>query len=305
MDKLFESLADHHNKIFKTYEPHQTNRINGIVTNSIKLVGKSTIDEDCMTYEPNCEQILKNFNNKFIEDNVNKSFPIIDFMIGVFSKQKSLKKNYRQDREMIYLLSNTDCFTIKEDSLDINKRTLLKVIRLYYRMYHSPEDEHAEDWGEEGFGDDFPQFAGVDCQNEYEILDEGESKYVITQSLVNDMNIIDKYADKYFTNHKISKTKKEENIEKKISKIKILKNKSLFNIDIDMKIKQKYFDLVYEEMFGHIPTDNLKNPTIHKNRMKKKFMLDNPFEDADKRTDYLLHAFVVFFNDRVERMTIS
>jgi len=72
-----------------------------------------------------------------------------------------------------------------------------------------------------------------------------------------------------------------------------------------MKIKQKYFDLVYDEMFGHIPTTGLKNPTIHKNRMKKKFMLDDPFEDAEKRTDYLLHAFVVFFNDRVERMTIS
>ena len=88
-------------------------------------------------------------------------------------------------------------------------------------------------------------------------------------------------------------------------KIKSLKKKTHINNGIhtvDMLIKKKYFDIIYDELFGHIDTSGLSNSRSHRNDLKKKFMKEDPFEVLPKKIDYTLHAYCVYFNTRVDKI---
>tara|TARA_R110000765_G_scaffold179759_2_gene285567 strand:+ start:2964 stop:3782 length:819 start_codon:yes stop_codon:yes gene_type:complete len=57
-----------------------------------------------------------------------------------------------------------------------------------------------------------------------------------------------------------------------IDKANIFKKETGNNIVITMKIRQVYFDTVYDQIFGHLDTSHLSNPYSHKLAFRKKFV---------------------------------
>lgn len=233
----------------------------------------------------------------FIKNNVGKELPILNLLGGLFGFREQFWKDAHKSEMVGYYLNNNFNINIRSGNIDINKTNL--IIVCYFSFVLSQEVSI----------NDCPV---LDPNNDYKLEEEGDLTFTITEEIAKDIQKIKEYGDKHFTERKKQKEKKtidNDKIEKeKDNKIKALKKKTHIVSDIvsvDMKIRQKYFELIYGEMFGHIDTKHLSNPYSHRNTMKKKFLLDDPFEKEGKKIDYTLHAFCVYFNTRVNQIIYS
>jgi hypothetical protein len=213
---------------------------------------------------------------EFLRRNVNKELLILNLLGGIFGFREQFWKDAHKSEIVGYYLNNNFQINIRSGNIDINKTNLIIVCYLSFVLSQEV---------------DINDCPILDPANDYKLEEEGDLTFTITPEIARDIQMIKEYGDKHFTERKKQKEVKTHIVSDIVS--------------IDMKIRQKYFDLIYNEMFGHIDTKHLSNPYSHRNTMKKKFLLDDPFENEGKKIDYTLHAFCVYFNTRVNQIIWS
>ena len=230
---------------------------------------------------------------KFFKEHEEEKYNVFHLLLGMFNMNDSVKtavKKFYCLEILEYYISNGFQFNIKSEQMSMNK---CEIISLFY-ISHILQEQNYE-------SSDLPEINTTTG----EILDEGVAEFVITKEMIWKLNHIDTYCKNYLRKQKES-VDKQTNKEKE--KVLTLKKKAIINNvlnpihSVDMYIKKKYFDLIYDDLFGHIDTSELTNKRSHRNDLKRKFMKEDPFDKETKKIDYTLHAFCVFFNQRVDKI---
>ncbi len=230
---------------------------------------------------------------KFFKEHEEEKYNVFHLLLGMFNMNDSIKtavKKFYCLEILEYYISNGFQFNIKSEQMNMNK---CEIISLFY-ISHILKEQNYE-------SSDLPEINTTTG----EILDEGVAEFVITKEMIWKLNHIDTYCKNYLRKQKES-VDKQTNKEKE--KVLTLKKKAIINNvlnpihSVDMYIKKKYFDLIYDDLFGHIDTSELTNKRSHRNDLKRKFMKEDPFDKETKKIDYTLHAFCVFFNQRVDKI---
>jgi|9_EtaG_2_1085328.scaffolds.fasta_scaffold12658_3 hypothetical protein len=241
---------------------------------------------------------LEKYNDS-LEDKLKKlrhqphTFGLYSFICGIFGiEEKDIGVKVRMKNELIkYFIEGDFCINIKPGQMGMSKVDFMSICYICHILQEQNYDSM-----------DLPDIA-----LDGELIDVGTATITIEPKMYHKMINISEYCKEHFE----KKDEPGENLvekkeKKKVNeKVKILKQKTHIDNEIhsvDMRIKQKYFDFIYDELFGHIDTSNLSNKRSHRNDMKRKFMKQDPFDIETKKIDYTLHAFCVYFNHRVDKL---
>jgi len=237
-------------------------------------------------YNSQCEDKAKDLNR------TSHTFDLYTFLCSIFGiKKHALGVNKRMYNEMInYFIQGDFSINLKPGQMTMEKVDIMTMCYICYILKEQKYDSM-----------DLPDIA-----LDGELIDEGCATITIEPEMFWKLRNISNYCKEHFEKKREPGTKKIDKHTKEVNKkVNILKQKTHIDIGIhsvDMKIKQKYFDFIYDELFGHIDTSNLSNKRSHRNDIKRKFMKQDPFEIETKKIDYTLHAFCVYFNHRVDKM---
>ena len=292
VEMYVENICNHFDNVFEDDE---------IDIDMLMTVRDNEEDEDCMTPKlyPSFKCIMNTGKPyKFFVDNKQTSMLLIDLILGMFGFKDYLcftnNKKYQALEFVDYYLKSDFSFNIFTDNMDMNKNDLFTFLYIGYLLQSQ----------------NYSSFSLPEIDTDRgQIIDMGTAEFYIEEQMIWRLNKLSHYCQETFTERKKQLKQKSEKNDKETKKLndnaKLLKKKtSNYNVihDIDMKIKQKYFDMIYEDLFGHIDTSNLSNPRSHRNDLKRKFMKQDPFDKETKKIDYTLHAFVVYFNTKVDRI---
>ena len=286
----------------KLFIDNMNNHLEMIFKEELDIEEHMTIKDDIddehssMTY-PTFKGVMNgNPFLKFFKEHEEEKHNVYHLLVGMFNMKDAIKtavKKFYCLEILEYYISNEFTFNIKSTQMNMNK---CEIISLYYISQQLLEQNFPSS--------DLPEINTTTG----EVIDEGVAEFIITKEMNWKLNAIQLYCKQYLNGNKIEKVSVDKETKKEQDEVKILKKKAIMNNvinpihSVDMKIKQKYFDLIYDDLFGHIDTSELTNKRSHRNDLKRKFMKEDPFDKETKKIDYTLHAFCVFFNQRVDRI---
>ena len=286
-DEFRKTINIHFNNIFEIRPPPEDNASEEDLIKYTKSIASDISDYLSWTDSDfDMTGKLNQINMPFIKSIIDKPTLYIDIVCGLFK----LNKKVEDDRVKCYSIINAEGgLNFSEGSYSHSKNKLLQWLYISYTLWRD------EDYEEPG---DPPEFGDV-CEGT-PLNYEGGDTFTITKDIYDKVMSVNNYTvQNCSVTHWEGAKKQKKTVKDKKSLDQLLSVKhTYFNIAIHSATKSKYFDMIYDDLWGHLP------PSNHKIKLRKKFMEDNPLqlEDEGAKKDFQLHAFISIFNKEVSRI---